>query len=304
MEFKQLQSFAAVVDYGSFTKASEKLFISQPTISTHIRMLEEELQSCLLVRTTKSIDLTPRGQEFYECAISILSLKNNLLESWNNEAKNTIHLGASTIPSAYLLPELLPAYKKLQPETYFNIHQSDSQGILEKILEGRFNLGLVGMTCEDERFCFEPFYNDQMVLITPKTPYFAQFQTKQLPLNTILSSEPIILREEGSGSRKFVYELLEKLNIPESSLQVTARLNDQESIKNLVANGLGISVISKAAACSPGSDQKLLIFDLPTATNSRSLYLVYHKSFILKSYIREFMEFVLHFYRETNARDQ
>lgn len=111
MEFKQLQSFVAVVDYGSFTKASEKLFISQPTISTHIRMLEDEFQSCLLVRTTKSIELTPRGQEFYECAVSILSLKNHLIESWTNESRNVIHMGTSTIPSTYLLPELLPAYK-------------------------------------------------------------------------------------------------------------------------------------------------------------------------------------------------
>ena len=90
MEFKQLQSFVAVVDYGSFTRASEKLFISQPTISTHIRQLEEEFQSCLLVRTTKSIELTPRGQEFYECAVSILSLKNHLIESWINESRNVI----------------------------------------------------------------------------------------------------------------------------------------------------------------------------------------------------------------------
>ena len=176
MEFKQLQSFVAVVDYGSFTKASEKLFISQPTISTHIRMLEDEFQSCLLVRTTKSIELTPRGQEFYECAVSILSLKNHLIESWINESRNVIHMGASTIPSTYLLPELLPAYKKLCPETYFNIYQSDSQGILDKILEGSFNLGLVGMTSEDDRFCFEPFYQDQMVLITPKNAYFEELK--------------------------------------------------------------------------------------------------------------------------------
>ena len=172
-------------------------------------------------------------------------------------------MGASTIPSTYLLPELLPAYKKLCPETYFNIYQSDSQGILDKILEGSFNLGLVGMTSEDDRFCFEPFYQDQMVLITPKNAYFEELKSSGTPINTILKSESLILREEGSGSRKFVCELLEKLGIPESFLQVTARLNDQESIKNLVANGLGISVISKAAACSPGSDQKLLVFDLP-----------------------------------------
>lgn len=299
MEFKQLQSFVTVVDYGSFTKASEKLFISQPTISTHIRMLEEEFQSCLLVRTTKSIELTPRGQEFYECAVSILSLKNHLLENWNNESRNVIHLGASTIPSTYLLPELLPAYKKLYPETYFNIHQSDSQGILSKILEGSFNLGLVGMTCEDERFCFEPFYRDKMVLIAPRTDYFKQLRESRTSIEHILKSEPIILREEGSGSRKFVYELLNKLHIPEDSLEVTARLNDQESIKNLVANGLGISIISKAAACSPGSDQKLLVFDLPVVADSRSLYLVYHKNFILKPYVHQFMEFVLNFYKKT-----
>lgn len=300
MEFKQLQSFVAVVDYGSFTKASEKLFISQPTISTHIRLLEEEFQSCLLVRTTKNIELTPRGQEFYECAVRILSLKNNLMESWNSEVRNVIHIGASTIPSTYLLPELLPAYKKLHPETYFNIHQSDSQGILNKILDGSFILGLVGMTCEDERFCFEPFYQDQMVLITSKNEYFEQLQAKNTPITSILQSEPIILREEGSGSRKFVYELLETLQIPETSLDVTARLNDQESIKNLVANGLGISIISKAAACSPGSDQKLLVFDLPVVADSRSLYLVYHKNFILKPYVHEFMEFVINFYKKSN----
>lgn len=299
MEFKQLQSFVAVVDYGSFTRASEKLFISQPTISTHIRQLEEEFQSCLLVRTTKSIELTPRGQEFYECAVSILSLKNHLIESWINESRNVIHLGTSTIPSTYLLPELLPAYKKQCPETYFNIHQSDSQGILDKILEGSFNLGLVGMTCEDERFCFEPFYQDQMVLITPKNAYFEQLKSSGTSIDTILRSEPLILREEGSGSRKFVYELLENLHIPESSLNVTARLNDQESIKNLVANGLGISVISKAAACIPGSDQKLLVFDLPVVADSRSLYLVYHKNYILKPYVHHFMEFVLHFYKKS-----
>ena len=135
-----------------------------------------------------------------------------------------------------------------------------------------------------------------MVLITPKNAYFEELKSSGTPINTILKSESLILREEGSGSRKFVYELLEKLNIPESSLQVTARLNDQESIKNLVANGLGISVISKAAACSPGSDQKLLVFDLPLVADSRSLYLVYHKNFILKPYVHHFMEFVINFY--------
>ena len=138
------------------------------------------------------------------------------------------------------------------------------------------------MTCEDERFCFEPFTRTRWYSSHRKNAYFEQLKSSGTSIDTILRSEPLILREEGSGSRKFVYELLENLHIPESSLNVTARPNDQESIKNLAANGLGISVAyQKAAACSPGSDQKLLAFDLPVVADSRSLYLVYHKNYIL-----------------------
>ena len=71
MELKQLQSFCAVVKYRSFTKAAEKLYLSQPTISTHVRQLEEEFQTSLIIRTTKSVEVTPRGQELYECACNI-----------------------------------------------------------------------------------------------------------------------------------------------------------------------------------------------------------------------------------------
>ena len=73
MDFKQLQSFVAVAKYKSFSTAAEKLFISQPTISTHIRLLEEELESRLIIRSPKYLELTPRGLEFYECATSILN---------------------------------------------------------------------------------------------------------------------------------------------------------------------------------------------------------------------------------------
>ena len=76
MEFKQLESFRAVVKYQSFTRAAKALYISQPTISSHIRELEEELESRLIVRTTKSLEMTPRGWELYECASNILRLRN------------------------------------------------------------------------------------------------------------------------------------------------------------------------------------------------------------------------------------
>lgn len=85
MELRQLQSLVAVVKYRSFTKAAEMLYISQPTISTHIRMLEEELEYRLIIRNTKSIQVTPKGIELYECACKILALKDELMQRWAEE---------------------------------------------------------------------------------------------------------------------------------------------------------------------------------------------------------------------------
>ena len=110
MEFRQLESFCAVVRYQSFTKAAEKLYISQPTISTHIRMLEQEFNSRLIIRTTKNIEITPHGKELFACAQKIFTLKNDLIQKWSEENKKIIRIGASTIPADYILPEVLPLF--------------------------------------------------------------------------------------------------------------------------------------------------------------------------------------------------
>ena len=90
-----------------------------------------------------------------------------------------------------------------------------------------------------------------MVLITPKNAYFEELKSSGTPINTILKSESLILREEGSGSRKFVYELLENLHIPENSLNVTARLNDQESIKISLLTVWGFLSYQKRPPAAP-----------------------------------------------------
>ena len=248
MELKQLESFTNVVEYRSFTKAAEKLYISQPTISTHIRQLEEELHSRLIIRTTKSIEITPRGWELYECACHILSLRVNLLQRWAGESRKIIRLGASTIPSAYLLPEILPEFGRLHPDTYFVIHQSDSQGVIDGLTDGMFDVGLIGMCADSEALCCQPFCQDRMVLVTPVTPRFLELQQlPEVPLETLLA-EPIILREQGSGTNKSASHYLERIGVSESMLRITARINDPEAIKNLVAGGLGVSIISEKAA--------------------------------------------------------
>ena len=112
MDFKQLQSYITAVKFKSFTMAAEKLGISQPTISTHIRILEAELDARLLSRNAKSFEVTQKGWEVYEAAQEILKVWEDMLNRWGDEESRVIRLGVSTIPSAYILPEVLPDFKK------------------------------------------------------------------------------------------------------------------------------------------------------------------------------------------------
>lgn len=293
MELKQLRSFAAVVRYGSFTRAAENTCLSQPTISTHIRALEEELNTQLLLRDTKNLQVTPRGQELYECACRMLELQDNLLQRWWQSDQHIIQLGASTIPSAYILPEVLPRYGKENPGSYFVVHQSDSRQVIQGVAEGLFDVGMSGMPCQDEAIRCEPFFRDRMVLITPVSRRFLALQSQGEAALPELLAEPIILREAGSGSQKSADRFLAQMGLRESELRVTARVNDQESIKNLVSGGLGVSIVSEKAVRDFVAEKRLLAFPLPPGSAERNLYLLLPRhanadSLRFSAFVREF----------------
>ena len=109
MEFKQLEAFVAVVDYGSFSEAARRLYLTQPTISAHIRSLEDELHMKLIIRTTKKTTITAKGYQLYDSAVRMLEIRNNLLENFTGAHKHMIDLAASTIPSS-LIYTFLGAY--------------------------------------------------------------------------------------------------------------------------------------------------------------------------------------------------
>lgn len=292
MEFRQLQSFAAVVQYGSFTKAAERLYLSQPTVSAHVRMLEEKLGQQLILRTTKSVRVTQKGEEVYGYVTRILNLWKRMEQACCGEGRNIIQIGASTIPSAYILPEILPEFGQLFPDVYFVIHQNDSQGIADGLTEGLFDIGMTGMSVENSALVFQPFFHDKMVLITPVTERFLEMQDcPHTPLDLLLK-EPVILREEGSGSQKSANRYLESRGVSEADLNVTARINDQEAIKNLVAGGLGISFISEKAAANFVREKRLLQFELPES-QGRQLYLAWCRNNRPSGAVRSFKTFVL-----------
>lgn len=292
MEFKQLQSFVEVVNHQSFTKAADKLYISQPTVSAHITQLEEELNAKLIHRTTKSISLTEKGEEVYDYATKILSLKSRMLEICAIQPKNIIHIGASTIPSAYILPDILQEFGSITPDTYFSIHQSDSQGIIDSLKEGLFDIGMIGMKPSDDEIHCIPLCQDNMIIITPVNDHFLELKYQNNYTVRELLTEPIIMREAGSGSKKTADLFLEKLGIQDSDINIIARINDQEAIKNMVASGLGISIISELAVKNLLAEKRVLGFPLDKKYSGRQIYLIHRKDYVLNSQLKDFLKFI------------
>lgn len=115
--------------------------------------------------------------------------------------RKKIRIGASTIPSAYILPEILPAFRAIRPATQFHVFQSDSQGIVDGLMCGAFDMGLIGVEVHEEMLELTPFYADQMVLITPVNEHFLRFRDAGGMTLADICREPMLLREKGSGSK-------------------------------------------------------------------------------------------------------
>ena len=296
MEFKQLEAFVAVVDYGSFSEAARKLYLTQPTISAHVRSLEEELHTRLILRTTKKTTITTRGYQLYDSAVRMLEIRNNLLENFTGVQKHMIDLSASTIPSSYLLPEILAAFGKTHPDIYFHSIQADSAESINRVLDGTVDLALVGQNTRDETCVFLPFCQDKLVIATPITNHYLSLQNKTVSFEDFIK-DPIIIREKGSGTKKEMDLFLERIGITPSDLNVIARMNDLEGIKKSIVNGLGISILSARSAIDLQKTKQILLFPLEESAHKRSFYIVYSRNRILKSHVRQFIHYVKEYYQ-------
>ena len=295
MEFKQLEVFTAVVDYGSFSEAARHLYLTQPTVSAHILSLETELNSRLIIRTTKKMTVTSRGYQLYDYAQRMLNIRNNLIEEFTGSRKKIIDLGASTIPSAYLLPELLSAFGQKENNTYFHSRQSDSTQAIQMVLDGTVDLSLVGKKSDEPSCCFLPFYRDSLVIATPVTEHFLQLQDRPVTIRDFLD-QPFILREQGSGTKKAMDLFLESSRIAPSDLHVIAQMNDLEAIKKTIAAGLGISILSARSAQDMQKTKQILLFPVEEPACIRYFYIVYSKNRILKPHVKQFIRFVQNYY--------
>ena len=185
---------------------------------------------------------------------------------------------------------------KQHPATYFTIDQGDSRSVTEKLTEGVIDIGLIGMKPASADIAAEPFCEDTVVIITPvREPFLTMKENHSATLQRLFE-EPVILREEGSGSLKAADAFLAKAGYDGGELRVAARTNDPEAIKNLVAGGMGISMISSKAAEDYSRENRVLVFDFPEISGSRQFYIATRKHVVLSASAERFLRFVKEFY--------
>lgn len=293
MNLKQLESFSYIIETNSFSEAAKKLFLTQPTISSHISLLEKELSTQLLIRTTKDVIPTDAGKKLYTYAKQMLQIQNTILEEFHvksEDEKNVITLGASSIPEQYILPEILPKYLK-KNKNEFKIGRGDSFEIINQVVNKEIEIGLVGTQIETSNCIFEPFYKDKLVVITPVNQKYLQMKEEGFHIKDLLK-EPLIMREEGSGTRKEIKKFLNHMKINDGSLNIIATLNSTEAIKRSVANNMGISIISNLAVQDYIKDKRVLAFDLAEENIYRNLYIVRNKEMYMSKSSLKFIKFM------------
>ena len=289
MDLKQLETFITVVEWDSFSEAAKRLYLTQPTISTHIKQIENELNTELLKRTTKKLELTPEGREFYNYAKSISRISKKSLTTFN--------IGASSVPATYILPSLLAKYHKTHIKTLVNIIQSDSLTTIDGVINGSINIGIVGMTTMDKELTFEKVLSDKLVVVTPFNDYYNALKKNNVKISSILK-EPIIFREQGSGTLKESMKMIDALGISKNSLNLIGTANSTETLKQCIRSGMGISIMSKLSVEEEVANNQLISFKIDDFESVRHFYLVYRSNTLLSEPVIDFVKFTKKYLEE------
>lgn len=296
MNLKQLETFVQVSESGSFSKAAKELFLTQPTISAHISSLEKELNVRLFIRNTKEVSLSDDGKDLYRYAKQITDLEKAIEERFymdSDDGKHFITIAASTIPAQYLLPKVLMCYRERYPKEQIKIMETDSSEVVTQVVDHMVDVGFTGTVLEKKHCKYIPFYKDELAVIAPDTPEYRILKEQNRDDIDWIKRKPLILREEGSGTRKEAEKQLKNAGIFMEDLDIVASIANQETIKKSVKQGMGITVLSRLAA---EDEDGLLIFPIPGADEGRDINLVYNKNYQMTRSADRFIRIVKEVY--------
>lgn len=278
MDLKRLEVFCRIVETKSFTRAGELLRLSQPTVSEHVRHLEELLDEKLLDRLGREAQPTPAGRILYQYAQRMLRLKEEAcqaLEQFRGNLSGHLSLGASTIPGAYLLPRQVAALKRDFPAIQLSLHIAGTSNIARQLLQGELELALIGAPPRDARLeCREVFQDDIVLVAAPHHPLSGRPALRLADL----SEAEFLLRERESGTRSVTVQALRERGFDLEKTRIVAELGSGEAVRESVKAGIGIAFLSSLAVTEEVRRGALTLLPLEDFSLRRSFFLVQRRN--------------------------
>lgn len=270
-----MEVFLAVADTRSFSKGGEAVSLAQSTASQHIRALEDQLQARLFDRSASQVTLTEAGRLFYDHAARICRCCSEAIEAvrrFQGLEQATLRVGASTIPAAFLIPDLLGRFCTAWPGVRLELQQGDTREVLRLLQDDLVELAVVGGCPTHEGICFREIMSERIVLVAHpdnvRSRLLSLVQLQQLPL---------VAREPGSGTRQAYDEALQQIGLDPRSLQIMVQLGSSEAVRRAVLGGAGAAFISTLAVGPELADGSLIEIHVEGLEISRSFYLVWRK---------------------------
>jgi DNA-binding transcriptional LysR family regulator len=275
MDIHQLRLFASVFRNRSFSRASEEMSLTQPTVSNHIKTLEAELGCRLFDRLGRTIVPTKEAETLYSHAIEIIEKADavkDIIGQLKKEPAGELIIGASTIPGTYLLPYLMASFRNKYPEISFQILIGDSKDIIRKLLSHEIRLGIVGSKLSDDKLAYANLVEDELIIVS--SPALTS-------KNTISFSEflemPFVLREEGSGTRIEIEKIFISRGIGMDTIKTVGVFGSTDAIKQAVKSGMGVSIISRLAVQDELKYKVLKELRITDMQMKRNFYLVTYR---------------------------
>jgi LysR family transcriptional regulator, transcriptional activator of the cysJI operon len=250
----RLHVFYTVACRLSFTKAAEELFITQPAITKHIRLLEQQLNTRLFERRGNSIALTESGQILWQYSKKIKVLYDLAAQDIAALAgmnKGQLHIGASTTIAQYVLPGILAAFRKAYPDITLELITGNTEQIEQAMLSSAIDLGFIEGHTKNRQIKYLPFLNDEIVLVVHATHELAKYRELEL---ADLYKASFVMREQGSGTLEIIRLALKKAGLKWQQLAIEQYLDSTEAIKSYLLHSNCLAFISSQAVQTVGAD--------------------------------------------------
>ncbi|MBU1196251.1 MAG: LysR family transcriptional regulator [Proteobacteria bacterium] len=292
MDLWQLHIFVSVIEHKSFSKASEAIHLSQPTVSSHIKELEDHFQCRLLDRMGKITEPTKAGKILYQYAKKLLSLRDqaeSALLDFTGKIKGELSIGGSTIPSAFIIPELIGPFIKKFPDISIKLSVGDTMQIINDIKYGILEIGIVGAQTNDPQIIQKKLIKDEMKLIVPADHKWAKKTSIDC---SNLFDEKFIAREKGSGTWACILKSMEASGFDPKQLFTHITMGNTMSVIQGILNHIGISILSTMAVKEEIKNKRLAAVSVTGLNLDRYFYLTFSKKRALSPICSRFIEYI------------